>query len=533
MINAVKPGESVKEAVCTHMTTLLCQHIFTLVQAKCIRLYVQKKSLTISADDHNISDEMVFDPPVLWTPSSSPSDLEKTSSSSSTQILIEPLGPAFVMSHHYIAFPTLTLFSTIPRAADCETALSVLCSSKEVICGLTLRRDEKKLLRFVKERAGHVRVAKGKLGTVSTPDDKAFQLAQIYLGRLRLEAIADEASKLGVKETSSASAGHSGSGNTFSLRMETHHTIGLLTRIARAWCAWCSCSDISSALLPVASALHRALEQQLWPSDADKETNGKRALLQLKGVTEAVLPSLETTGMVRIEHLQNESVSVSDINFACQKTGEFGYNLKSQALALSPLLGIQARQTGADTASGEIILQVELFLETKQVPLSFDIAQGGGGGGGGSSKKGSSSTGHVKQQAPITSFMQRDGGAGAQMGGSGKMTIMSHPTPDAALSAKNTYTLAVTSADTTNGLVFFRQHLQARPITISMRIRRPVSGPNLQIHLLHSLVLSLDTHTLFKPTFPPPIKGTPSFSIPPNSSSSLSSSSSSSSLSSS
>jgi hypothetical protein len=109
-------------------------------------------------------------------------------------------------------------------------------------------------LREVKEKLGYVKHKKGPDGKVATVPDKVFQLVQIVLGRLKLEAAGQQ---------------------SYFLRMEATAITQLLRRICQAFVSYCACPEIMSAFLPHGLIVQRSLDRSLW---ADQPA--ERLLLQ-------------------------------------------------------------------------------------------------------------------------------------------------------------------------------------------------------------------------------------------------------------
>ena len=509
---------------------------------------------------------------IVPTTSSSPSS-NNSSSLSSLELSLQPLGPAFVMIRHYISFDTLALFPTINRDADVPIALVTLCKAKEIVSSLTIRRDEKKILREIKERAGRMKVRAGKEGTVSTVEDKAFQLAQVYLGRLKLDTLAQDTANRNNNNTSAAAGG-----SVFHLRIEISHTADMLHRIARAFMAWCNCTEVRSPLYPIASGLSRGFDQQLWPDTIAEQGH---QLLQLQGITETILPSfINGLHCTTLADLQATNITAANINIACRKMNDYGSRIKAQALALLPRLGLEVEQNGTDTeGSGAALLTINI-IELSQHHLANDTAVGGTAAqraitdymntgssnttnddsrtttatskngnkklkdstattnnnkatkGKGTSKAKStannlstttvttaSTTTSTKPLANIDTFddelfqsdtltlrnhnqdddilQDNEDTIGKRKRG----TTYSSPAADTKLANNHKYTLVVTTIDKIGGLIYHRTNIR-HPCTIQVRVPRPVGGPVIQVHLLHTTIIGMDMRITFKPVYP-------------------------------
>lgn len=168
--------------VAAQLRQLTCNCIYALAQAQCIKLtrgsaaatsatakkpQHQKSSTTASAGATSMADAWIpsgpkdlFDTWQKHSRSAAPASTSAAAGASSSfssaaaadagwdegeWIKVSPLGPAFVMTRHYISFDTLAMFRNIPRDSEVQTAIGFLCRAKEIITGLTLRREEKKV----------------------------------------------------------------------------------------------------------------------------------------------------------------------------------------------------------------------------------------------------------------------------------------------------------------------------------------------------------------------------------------------------
>lgn len=223
---------------------------------------------------------------------------------SSSRLYFRALSSAHIISRNYLRFETFLLFRSLGREAGVVELLQHFCQAKEIVGSITLRREEKKVrrwereggdgrerggggegewpllalapstavclslitcsfpfllplplplpsaplqvLREIKEKLGRVRSKRGTEGKVATLPDKAFQLLQMALGRLKLEA--------------SLAAGPL----AYSLRMEAFSILELLKRIVKAFSQYCAAAEVRSPLLAVSHTVERMLAQQLW-----------------------------------------------------------------------------------------------------------------------------------------------------------------------------------------------------------------------------------------------------------------------------
>jgi hypothetical protein len=72
-------------------------------------------------------------------------ELRDAAATAGVSIGVTALGPAHIMSRHYLRFTTLKLFGRVQPDAKPVDALRTLCHAFEVIGNMVLRRDEKKV----------------------------------------------------------------------------------------------------------------------------------------------------------------------------------------------------------------------------------------------------------------------------------------------------------------------------------------------------------------------------------------------------
>lgn len=361
-------------------------------------------------------------------------------------------------------------------------------------------------LREVKEKAGRVRVKRGKEGTVSSVPDKAFQLLQIGLGRLKLDSL-----------------GVTGPG-AYSLRMEVSSTVELLTRVCKAFVQYCAAPEVKSPLVTVASAAHRCLARQLWP-----DASGPRQLLQFEGlgVTEAALTSLAAIGVDSLSSLQRAAATPAALQEAARKAHPWGAHLKAAACALLPPLEIRAAggvtQTG--TGPGVAVLRIEISQAKPPAgwvaPLSAAVGGGGAAAAGGGAGKGRGAK-QAKLQTSMRNYLavsapgagEGSAAMGSAEGGSPDgasagaqqliLAPVAGPLPPAVKAALpdlvHSYSLAVTTPDGVGGLAHWQGGI-AGPQTLTVTVPRPERGPLVQIHLLHAFSNGLDCRITFQPVY--------------------------------
>ena len=347
-------------------------------------------------------------------------------------------------------------------------------------------------LREVKERLGRVRTARRGTpeGKIVDVRDKAFQLTQIALGRIRLEPPL-------------LAAGAS----SFALRSEIRVVVDLLRRITGAFVTYCVAPEVRSPLAVAGIAAHRAIANEMWhdPSPAT-------ALLQLPGVTAAMLPQLAAIGIESIEAMQSRLATGAGIEAAVRRNHPFGSKLKAAAMAFLPHLVIEAGGVRQEVGSGSAGTAVVCINVTaKAANETSDSAALSGAGQktihdfmpsvaaptAGSKRK---TTTKNSRSAP------KDAAVGSTTGGGDTVvatTARRFDRIDASTGiggGGNTYVLAVTTPDAVGGLVAYHVGI-SEPRSFTVRVARPQLGPFIQVHLMHAELAGRDTRALLKLEF--------------------------------
>jgi hypothetical protein len=380
---------------------------------------------------------------------------EITLYASSKTLFLAAKGPGRILTRAYMRLPTLALFAAMPREADVPSALAALCGAAE-LTSLVVRRDEKRILREIAERFGRVRSK----GPVSSVSGKAFQLMQLALGRHAVDMPGGKAAL------------------PFSFRMDSRFISRELIRITRAWASWAVCDDVRSPLLPIASALHRSLVTQIW-----EDASETRLVAQLPGVTDALLPTLEFAGVTLMDLADTtQGISAAAVSHIVRKPMAWGLAVKAAAHLLAPRLKLCVSQNGTEAGCALLIIDIVA------IDIDADASDG---------------PSHLREPPPqrqltLAEALHRNKPKKAQ-----PASRSVHP---GALVAKNSFTLAVTVADIEDGLVYSCQI--NGPARHYVRVARPVEGPRISIHLLHSHALGVDGHVIVEPVYgagdPPP-----------------------------
>lgn len=427
------------------LSSLLCKHLAALASQGCIALF--RRESAIGGE--------------TWSPWSAASANELQAAPRGV-VRIEPRGPGHVMSRHYLRFSTLSLFRTVARDTNVPDALATLCGASEIASSLVLRRDDKTPLRYVKERFGRIRSARGAAGTVSSAADKAFQLLQIAFGRL-----------------GPSLAMALGKAAPYTFKMETAHILQQLRRISRAWIVYCACADVRSANLPVALTLSRVILLESWES-----ATAAQLLLQLPGVNDALLPLLVAGGVTLASLQANSSelsgsagTSAESASHFARKPNAWGVALKSAARSLLPRLQLTVAQTGSEP--GIAILSINVVSE--------DAADDG----------------EARAEAPA---VRRQLTIGEMLGGgkrdgrdrSGGGLVPSRPR-FVVPGGGHWYSLVATSADDA-GLLLNVGEVRG-PSTYSIRVSRPERGPRISVSLLHCRALGFDGCVVVEPVY--------------------------------
>ena len=427
------PGASA-ENVDVFLSRLLADSVFKLQAAGCI---------SVARAASGVWEE--------WAPRDA---AEITATALQCTLMLAPRGPGRILSRAYLRLPTLSLFAELPRDTDVPSALAVLCGAAE-LSHLIVRRDEKRLLREVAERLGRVR-AKGPIVTVP---QKAFQLMQLALGRLGTELPGGKAAL------------------PFAFKMEGRFVSKELSRIVRAWLAWALCEDVRSPLLPVASALHRALVTQMW-----EDASPIRLVAQLPGVTDALLPTLAAAGISFGGLAAGEAagISAAAAAHAARKPLAWGVAVKAAACALMPRLELRVSQNGTSTGVAHLIVDV---VEAADYVPDEDVVR------------------FREQPTRQLTLLEALGGAGGA-GSAGRRPARQPAAPRHArrdADKEHAFTLAVITADSDDGLVFTAR--VTGPARFHVTVERPLEGPRLSVHLLHCRALGLDGHVIVEPLY--------------------------------
>ena len=155
----------VTESVDAFLAKLVTEHIYALYSAGCVRLMAKPSAARLAAEVAvSASNALVpltglaqtrLDGSIMTPDEESASrgvpesDFHPTSiaalSSAGASVSVCPLTPASILSRHYLRFETMALFPAMARGTNVEELLAALCGAKEIISGLVLRRDDRKV----------------------------------------------------------------------------------------------------------------------------------------------------------------------------------------------------------------------------------------------------------------------------------------------------------------------------------------------------------------------------------------------------
>lgn len=355
-------------------------------------------------------------------------------------VRMEALESCSLFSRSYLKFETVSLFHLLPRNASLMNVLEMCCQAKELENIIVLRRDHKRMLREVKERLGRFTVKKGTSGKVDTISDKAFQLAQIGLGRIE-DAVLDFEKKSKTKTTTKFQ-----SYSFYTLKMEMNQTMDILWRVIQAFYNWTMCSDVKSPLYPIASSLYRAIGTRTWP-----DTSTELQLLQFPGITKKNMSLLPSLGIQTIHDIAVHKLSIHAIQKTLELSQTAATTLYNTILGTFPRFSVRY-EAGKYPEPGhsQVILTVFEVTGTNASQLNSQAESG---------------TNRRKRK-------------------------------------RFSYSLAITTPDVhkCGGLAWIRTQI-TKEGTFIVQIPRPESGPRLQVHLLHSKFLGLDSRLTIEPVY--------------------------------